>query len=292
MSTTTTNYGLHKIDLSDAPPDITVLNDNWDTIDSELTNLKHEQTSCTGTGGAYEVSVSGIESLTAGVSFMFTPSVGSTKASPTINVNGLGSKNIRRRISGSTSTTVATGGAGGATNWLSANKPVRLTYDGNYWIADVVKPNANDLYGTVPIESGGTGGSTAKAALRNLGIMASTNEELVINAMECVGHVTSDRKLINFTIILPKMIDTSANSISVTSLKLNIRKAGGGYIGAASSFMDGGYQYVGNSNYTIGMDGLNPFCVRLYLQNNSSTFDTTNNTPVTVTCHSAILKVV
>lgn len=39
MASTTTNYGLHKIDLTDAPPDITVLNQNWDTIDSELKEL-------------------------------------------------------------------------------------------------------------------------------------------------------------------------------------------------------------------------------------------------------------
>lgn len=36
MASTTTNYGLHKIDLTDAPPDITVLNQNWDRIDQEL----------------------------------------------------------------------------------------------------------------------------------------------------------------------------------------------------------------------------------------------------------------
>jgi hypothetical protein len=40
MSSKTTNYNLHKIDLTDAPPDITVLNQNWDTIDAELKNNK------------------------------------------------------------------------------------------------------------------------------------------------------------------------------------------------------------------------------------------------------------
>lgn len=39
MSSKTTNLGLHKIDLNDAPPDITVLNQNWDTIDEELSNI-------------------------------------------------------------------------------------------------------------------------------------------------------------------------------------------------------------------------------------------------------------
>lgn len=38
MSSKTTNYELHKIDLTDAPPDITVLNQNWDTLDTELKN--------------------------------------------------------------------------------------------------------------------------------------------------------------------------------------------------------------------------------------------------------------
>lgn len=36
MATKTPNFNLHKIDLTDAPPDITVLNQNWDTIDTEL----------------------------------------------------------------------------------------------------------------------------------------------------------------------------------------------------------------------------------------------------------------
>ena len=39
MSAKTTNFNLHKIDLTDAPPDITVLNQNWDTIDNELKTL-------------------------------------------------------------------------------------------------------------------------------------------------------------------------------------------------------------------------------------------------------------
>ncbi|MEG2639023.1 MAG: hypothetical protein RR992_05895 [Clostridiales bacterium] len=42
MSTNTPNYKLTKIDLTDAPPDITVLNHNWDTIDTKIkTALDH-----------------------------------------------------------------------------------------------------------------------------------------------------------------------------------------------------------------------------------------------------------
>lgn len=36
MATRTTNYNLVKIELTDSPPDITVLNENFDIIDEEL----------------------------------------------------------------------------------------------------------------------------------------------------------------------------------------------------------------------------------------------------------------
>ena len=42
MATNTPNYNLHKIYLTDAPPDITVLNGNWDIIDGELQDINEE----------------------------------------------------------------------------------------------------------------------------------------------------------------------------------------------------------------------------------------------------------
>ena len=42
MSSKTANLNLHKIDLTDAPPDITVLNQNWDTLDEKVHNLETE----------------------------------------------------------------------------------------------------------------------------------------------------------------------------------------------------------------------------------------------------------
>lgn len=36
MASKTTNYGLHKFDLTDSPPDITAINDSMDKIDTEL----------------------------------------------------------------------------------------------------------------------------------------------------------------------------------------------------------------------------------------------------------------
>lgn len=42
MSSKTPNFNLHKIDLTDAPPDITVLNENWDTLDAKLKELSDD----------------------------------------------------------------------------------------------------------------------------------------------------------------------------------------------------------------------------------------------------------
>lgn len=119
-----------------------------------------------GTGAAYTATVNGITSLTAGVSFMMIPHTVSTSKTATLNVNSLGAKTIRRRVSNSTVTTVASVSA----SWLAANKPVRVTYDGTYWVADLDRPNAADIYGTLPIANGGTGATTAEAARANLGL--------------------------------------------------------------------------------------------------------------------------
>lgn len=39
MASKTPNLNLHKIDLTDAPPDITVLNQNWDILDEKLSHV-------------------------------------------------------------------------------------------------------------------------------------------------------------------------------------------------------------------------------------------------------------
>jgi len=39
---TTTNYQFKKIELKDSPPDITVINPNWDAIDTELKKVNEQ----------------------------------------------------------------------------------------------------------------------------------------------------------------------------------------------------------------------------------------------------------
>ena len=100
-----------------------------------------------GDGAAYTASVPNISTLTAGASFRMIPHTVSTTKTPTLNVNGLGEKGIRRRLS-NMATTLETGYAN---SWLAANKPFTVVYDGTYWVVDgMAKPSAADLYGIAP----------------------------------------------------------------------------------------------------------------------------------------------
>lgn len=125
-----------------------------------------------GTGAAYTATVPGITALTAGVSFTMIPHTASTTTQPTLNVNGLGAKNLRQPLTTNTGATTTAD----LDTWLSSGKPVRVRYDGTLWETDIPRPSASNLYGSVPIEHGGHGGETLAEAQANLGII--TLEEL------------------------------------------------------------------------------------------------------------------
>lgn len=150
--------------------------DNVNGLDEAIRN---QGIVTSGTGSKYSATVEGVGSLSAGVSFVMIPHVESTTSSPTLNVNSLGAKYIRRRVTGYTGTTYS---AGTQTDWLSANKPVTVTYDGTFWIADLPVPNASDIMGTVAIKNGGTGATTAQAARVNLGVETSNGTVTSTNA--------------------------------------------------------------------------------------------------------------
>lgn len=127
---------------------------------SNVTNLQTEldkkqdkiqPVTTSGTGAAYTASVPHIKTLTAGATFTMVPHVVSADVSPTLNVNNLGAKPIRQRLSNSTLSTAP----GATANWLAAGKPVEMMYDGQFWVVDFVRPNMLSAYGVLPVENGG-----------------------------------------------------------------------------------------------------------------------------------------
>lgn len=120
-----------------------------------------------GSGSAYTATVKAISGLTVGANFIMVPNVTSTTTTPTLNVNGLGAKTIKVRISNSMVNPMPLPSA----SFLSSAHPVHVVYDGQYWLVDdIVQPSASGLVGTVPVSSGGTGGTTVAQARKNLGL--------------------------------------------------------------------------------------------------------------------------
>lgn len=109
-----------------------------------------EQVTTEGDGTAYTATVSNITALTAGVSFTMIPHTASTSTTATLDVNGLGAKTMRRPLSSNNATAVVPSDA----SWLYANKPVRVMYNGSYWLVmDMARPYGPDLYGTVSMDN-------------------------------------------------------------------------------------------------------------------------------------------
>ena len=122
-------------------------------------------------GRTYTCTIPGITELTAGASFIGIPSIESTNKTVSINVNGLGKKLIRRRVSNRSGLSAI----GGSNNWLTAGSPLEFIYNGTCWLAsDMTEPHAEDLMGSVPIANGGTGASDGATGLANLFAAGST----------------------------------------------------------------------------------------------------------------------
>lgn len=139
--------------------------------------------------------------------------------------------------------------------------------------------------GALGIAYGGTGATTVEEAMKNLGLIASVGEVININTNQCyTGYISSSTKAITFSVPLPKWLPSNAASITVNSLRMNIRKVGGGYIGGSSSFVSGGFEYIGNTNYTVSVE-ISSACrhmILVTLTNKVAAMDTQNNTPVSL----------
>lgn len=136
-----------------APSSHTHTISNVSNLQTELDKkqVKIQPVTTTGTGSAYTANVPHIKALTAGMKFTMVPHVVSADVSPTLNVNNLGAKPIRQRLSNSTLSTAP----GATANWLAAGKPVEMMYDGQFWVVDFVRPNMASAYGSLPVVNGG-----------------------------------------------------------------------------------------------------------------------------------------
>lgn len=142
-------------------------------------------------GVAYVTTVPGITALTAGLSFIMIPNTTSTSRTPTLNVNELGAKSLRVRVSGYSATT----SAALTTNWLASNKPVRVTYDGLWWVAEIILPSAQQLYGNVKAEdvdytntSSGLSATKVQAAIDELATSALRTQVLTTEEYNAVEN--------------------------------------------------------------------------------------------------------
>ena len=173
MANKTTNFNLTK-PLAEEFYNVEDQNGNMDIIDAELKKnadsiAKVKSASAvvttTGTGAAYLAAVDGITELSVGLTLTVIPHTASTSTAPTLNLNSLGAKTIKQKLSGSTGGVTAGNSAG----WITADKPLTVRYDGTQWVADLTRQNAAELSGTVPINHGGTGSTTASGAREQLG---------------------------------------------------------------------------------------------------------------------------
>lgn len=133
-------------------------------------------------GVNYTVTVPGVTALYTGLKVIVKFSRNSASTTPKLDVNGLGAKYIRQPLSMNNSATAA----GSSTTWLTTSCPVVLTYNGSMWKVDFHRPAAANLYGSVAIANGGTGASTAEAALTNLGAASVTYVDEQIAALRAL----------------------------------------------------------------------------------------------------------
>lgn len=148
--------------------------------------------------------------------------------------------------------------------------------------AEEVVIDMTEAEGILAVENGGTGAATVTAALQSLGIMATVGEVLDLNrTLLYHGFLSNSQKTVTIDVPLPKILPSGA-TVTIDSLKINMRKPAGGYIGSAASYVSGGEEYVGNANYTVSLNSIMPHRIAIALTNSASTFNSTNNVPISI----------
>lgn len=151
-------------------------------------------------GVDYTATVPNVTELYDGLMIVIRPNKTSTSTGINLNVNGLGAKPLRRPLSFGTYPSTAIDSD--RLTFLQANAPCRLMYHadppnnvngvqgkGIWLFADKQKVSAQDLYGTTPVESGGTGGGTPEEARENLGVPSIEYVNNSFTKAETVSYV-------------------------------------------------------------------------------------------------------
>ena len=144
-------------------------------------------------GSVYTATVDDF-TLEKGRTIVFIPSRVSASTSATLNINGTGAIRIYQSVSASTSTNVVPSSSG----WMAANAPIVLVYNGTYWKTVGMRSGASDMYGTLALSKGGTGGTSASAARTNLSVYSKTEVDSLITGLEDIysqpghAHVITD----------------------------------------------------------------------------------------------------
>ena len=123
----------------------------------------------------YVATDSTITELYNGLEITIIPNERNTTSSPRLKINDFEDKGIRLPLSFNCAATTTV-----KENYFQTDRPITFKYHsalnlgiqgtGAWIFADRQKTSAQDLYGSVPIENGGTGAGTAEAARENLGV--------------------------------------------------------------------------------------------------------------------------
>ena len=175
-------------------------------------------------GKTYTANLPGVAKLYNGLEIIIIPDITSTTTLPSLNINGIGAVNIKRRITSNTRTTVQSENE----NFLYQDQPIRVIYNGSVWVADMARANVNDLYGTVPVEKGGTGADNAAEACENLGAIPTTQR----GAANGVATLNANGKLVQVSesTAVSVSFDKDSSMCSLEDKSVTCRKINGNYL--------------------------------------------------------------
>lgn len=173
-------------------------------------------------GIAYTATVEGVTELYNGLTITVIPNMNSASKTITLDVNGLGAKMVRVPLSFNNAAMTTPR----LDNYYSEGRPLTLQYDGGYLNGDGIwktmgkqRTSAQDLYGTVPIESGGTDADNAADARKNLDVLASGEVPQVftqVAALPVSGWVQSGELLEQTAAVTGVTVDQNKTSVIVS----------------------------------------------------------------------------